>query len=115
MLKEVVNQELRLAAQFEAVKDPAQAFYHLERAHILGQYNTRLHVLVHWRMFIWGLKHNDKREIIGQVLRLVAAATKTAFGLIPEGNSGGANISPFKSMPIPDDLKAILAKNSASH
>ena len=31
----------------------------------------------------------------------VGAAAKTAFGRVPRGNTGGANVSPFAPMPIP--------------
>ena len=29
---------------------------------------------------------------------------------VPLGNTGGTNVSPFKPMPIPDDLKRFLSK-----
>ena len=60
-------------------------------------------------MLCWGLRQRDAKEIAGQVLRIVGAATKTAFGLVPTGNTGGANISPLKRMPVSGDLAEILA------
>jgi len=42
----------------------------------------------------------------------IGAATKTAVGLIPTGNTGVSNVSPFKRMPIPEDLADILASAS---
>ena len=101
-----VSSELALAS---AAADPHAAFAHLERAHILSQYSTRDHVRVHAAMLRWGLAQRDVREVAGQVLRIVAAATKTAFGWIPVGNTGGANVSPIKPMPLPADLAAIIA------
>jgi hypothetical protein len=44
----------------------------------------------------------------GQVVRILGAATKTIFGLVPSGNTGGSNVSPFKSMAISPDLRRIL-------
>lgn len=85
---------------------PAAAFGHLERAHVLGQASTVEHVRVHWRMFRWGLAQRDVRECAGQLLRIVGAATKTAIGFVPEGNTGGANVSPFRRMPVAPDLAA---------
>jgi len=41
----------------------------------------------------------------------VGAATKTSFGLVPQGNTGGANVSPFKVMPVKPEYEAII--NSA--
>ncbi|MCH8531390.1 MAG: DUF3703 domain-containing protein [Saccharospirillum sp.] len=40
----------------------------------------------------------------------MGVATKTAIGLVPQGNSGGANVSPFKRMPIEPDLAAVVHK-----
>jgi hypothetical protein len=54
------------------------------------------------------VKQKDVREALGQMLRIVGAATMTAFGLVPHGNTGGANVSPIKPMSIPDDLEAII-------
>jgi hypothetical protein len=85
------------------------AFRHLERAHILGQASTVQHVRTHWHMFIWGIRSKSFRETLGQVFRMVGAATKTAFGLVPVGNTGGSNVSPFKPLPVPQDLATILA------
>jgi hypothetical protein len=59
-------------------------------------------------MLQWGIRHRRPREVLGQVLRLLGAATKTAIGLVPEGNTGGANVSALKPMPIPQDLSAII-------
>jgi hypothetical protein len=38
-------------------------------------------------------------------MRIVGAATKTPVGWLPHGNTGGANVSPFRPMPIPPDLQ----------
>jgi hypothetical protein len=40
----------------------------------------------------------------------VGAATKTAFGLVPTGNTGGSNVSPIKPMPVPADLRIIIQR-----
>ncbi len=103
-----VNSEL---ARAERAGNPRRAFAHLERAHILGQYSTRDHVRVHVSMLRWGWQQRDWREIAGQVLRIIAAATKTAIGWIPVGNTGGANVSPIRPMPLPDDLAAIIEQH----
>lgn len=102
-----VQSELDAAAALEAI--PAASFRRLERAHVLSQSSTREHVRVHWHMLVWGLRHRDGKEVAGQVLRIVGAATKTAIGLIPTGNTGGSNVSPLRPMPVPDDLAEILA------
>jgi hypothetical protein len=105
-----VDAELRAARE-----NPGEEFHHLERAHVLGQASTREHVRVHWRMLLWAIEHRDARELFGQVYRLAGAATKTFIGLVPSGNTGGANVSPLKPMPIDPELAKIIdqAKSSA--
>lgn len=85
-----------------------QSFRHLERAHVLGQASTVQHVRVHLQMLRWALRHRVHREPAGQVLRIVGAATKTAFGWVPTGNTGGSNVSPITPMPVPPDLQRTL-------
>lgn len=75
-------------------------FKHLENAHVLGQESTYWHTKVHFLMLVWGLKNLDVKEVMGQIFRICGAATKTAIGLVPQGNTGGANVSPFRVMPI---------------
>lgn len=84
------------------------AFRHLERAHILGQSLTAAHVRVHWQMLLWGLRHRQAREVRGQLLRIAGAASKTALGCVPHGNTGGAGVSAVRRMPVPADLQQQL-------
>lgn len=86
------------------------AFRHLERAHVLGQPSTRQHVRVHWAMLRWALAHRDARETFGQVIRLIGAATKTFIGFVPTGNTGGANVSAVKPMPIDPELAQLIER-----
>jgi hypothetical protein len=105
-----VQNELRAANHFEKQSEFEAAFRHLERAHVLSQNWTWQHVRVHWHMFVWGARRRDWREVAGQAFRIVGAAAKTGLGLVPRGNTGGANVSPFRAMAIAEDLAAILAK-----
>jgi len=104
-IRPYVNAELEAAA-----RDTERGFSHLERAHILGQASTREHVRVHWRMLTWALRHRDAREFFGQVFRLIGAASSTSIGMVPTGNSGGANVNPFRPMPIDPELAAIIER-----
>lgn len=101
--------ELREAERCKAQRDSAGSFKHLERAHVLGQSSTRLHVMVHLQMLKWAVQNGCRGEFVGQVGRIAGAATKTAMGLVPQGNTGGSNVSPFKRMAVPEDLAAIIA------
>ncbi len=48
------------------------------------------------------------------MFRIVGATTKAPLGVYPMGNTGGANVSPFKPMPIPDDLQELIKKAKRS-
>ncbi len=62
-------------------------------------------------MLLFGIKIKDIRVIIGQLPRLLVSCVKSFVGEIPIGNTGGANVSPLKSMEIPIDLKIIIEQN----
>lgn len=109
-IKKSVEREIAQASDYLKKDDLQKAFRHLERAHVLGQAVTREHTRVHWLMLKLGWKKKDWREIFGQIFRIVGASTKTPFGIYPTGNTGGANVSPFKSMPVADNLREILRK-----
>ncbi len=99
-----VSNELSAAREAETRESPDAGFAHLERAHVLGQASTREHVRVHVEMLLWGIRNRSPREVFGQIVRIVGAATKTFIGLVPDGNTGGANISAFRKLPVPVDL-----------
>jgi hypothetical protein len=103
-----VQAELDAAARLEACGQPLAAFAHLERAHVLGQPSTVQHVRVHWMMFRWALRHGAAAEALGQAGRIAGAALKTWLGWVPAGNTGGANVSPFRPMPVPADLQRLI-------
>lgn len=103
-----VDAELAASRKAELAGDASAAFHHLERAHILGQRSTAQHIRAHVAMLLWGLRNRNAREVLGQMTRVIGAATKTWLGLVPQGNTGGANVSPFKTMAIPDDLAELI-------
>ncbi len=105
--------ELELAAARAHVSDPARAFAHLERAHILSQPHTRLHMRTHRAMLAWAWRQRDAREIFGQCTRLVAALIFSRLW-IPLGNTGGARVSAIEPMPIAEDLRRILDQIAVS-
>ena len=76
---------------------------------MLGQASTREHVRVHWRMLRWAARQRRPPEFAAQVFRIVGAAVMTAVGLVPEGNTGGGNMSAFRRLPVPPELADILA------
>jgi hypothetical protein len=106
-LKEAFAAEMQLAMHFVDASDLDNAFNHLERAHILGQRDTLRHAWSHLWMLRVGWHRRDGREIRGQLARIVAALLFSRFW-VPAGNTGGANVSPFQPMPVPDDLRQLL-------
>ena len=105
-----VKTELELAVHARGSGRQEVEFQHLENAHIIGQESTYWHVKVHVLMLVWAVRNLQLKEIFGQLFRIVGAATKTAFGLVPKGNTGGANVSPFKAMPISPEHQLIIDK-----
>jgi hypothetical protein len=113
-IRPYVEHEILAAREAESRGQPDIAFSHLERAHVLGQASTVEHVRVHWHMFLWSIRQRNSRECLGQILRIVGAALSTALGLVPQGNTGGSNVPPFKSMPIPPELASRIKEVRAS-
>lgn len=89
--------------------DWQQAWKHLERAHIIGQAYPYEHTEVHWLMLKFGFRIKSIHEIMGQIPRLLVGGVKSFVGVIPVGNTGGANVPPLKPMPIPEDLRQMLS------
>ena len=91
-------------------RDLKKAWNHLERAHIIGQKYPYAHTFVHWKMLQFGIKIKNRKEIIGQIPRLIFGGVKSFVGKIPVGNPGGANVPPLKPFPIENELKNIFQK-----
>jgi Protein of unknown function (DUF3703) len=96
------------ARRARATDDPVRELHHLERAHILSQPFAGPHVRTHVAMLGFGIRNRDRREIAGQIVRLLVAGPGSAMGRYPLGNTGGANVSAVQPMAIPADLQAIL-------
>jgi len=103
-IRPYVEREILAAREAESREQPGVAFSHLERAHILGQASTVEHVRAHWHMFLWSIRQRNLQEGLGQLLRIAGAAVTTSVGLVSQGNTGGPDVSPFRSMPLPPEL-----------
>ena len=106
--------ELRSAWRHEmatsrAERDADSRWQRLERAHILSQPFPILHTRTHVAMLARALRSRDRSEALGQLFRLLVAAPGSPSGRYPLGNTGGANVSAFAPMPIPDDLAPLLS------
>ena len=70
---------------------------------------TAMRLLVHRKLAESGVK--NIKEVIGQIPRLLFGGVKSFVGHIPIGNTGEANISPLKKLPISEDLLVIFKKS----
>ena len=75
---------------------------------LIRQGNPQEHTAAHAKMLAFGIKTKNTREIVGQLPRLLVGGIKSWAGIIPVGNTGGANVSATRPMPIPADLQAVL-------
>ena len=114
-IKPYVDQELICAKQARKKSNTVAEFKHLENAHVLGQTSTVLHTKVHMLMLFWAVRQTNIKECLGQILRIIGAATKTAIGFVPYGNTGGTNVHPFKVLPVSSALATIINKAKSSN
>lgn len=105
--------EMALARHAFQSKEYDASFARLERAHILGQRYFYPHLITHAWMLRIGMRTRRWREVIGQLLRLLAVVPGFLFGWVPIGNTGGANVSALRPMPIPEDLKKVVPSQDA--
>ena len=104
-LARAFRSELDAARQAWKAGNLDEAFRRLERAHILGQRHLWPHIVSHVWMLGIGWQRHDTREIAGQVLRLIATIPGALIGWVPAGNTGGANVSALKPMPLPPEFE----------
>lgn len=114
MLHEAWAAERELAASARGGGDLPGEWQHLERAHILSQPMAGAHVRTHVAMLGSAFRRRDLHEVLGQVFRLMVAGPGSLTGRYPVGNTGGADVSAFKPMPIPDDLRAAPGADKTS-
>ena len=109
VLQQAYSAEMKAAVERYHADALDQAFTHLERAHILGQSFPIEHARSHWWMLKVGWRRRDFVEIFGQLPRILGALLFSRMW-VPIGNTGGARVSPFQPMPIPEDLQTLLDK-----
>jgi hypothetical protein len=69
------------------------------------------HVRTHLAMLCFALRTVRPQEVAGQVFRILVAAPGSWSGRYPLGNTGGADVSAFAPMDVPNDLRPLLAPN----
>ena len=113
--------EDRLAGRRHAARaavrrgDPAQAWELLEGTHVLSQPWVWPHVRSHVDMLRLAARTRDRRELVGQLVRILVAGPGSATGRDPVGNTGRATVRATQPMPLPDDVADFLARITADH
>ena len=111
-LRRAWEDERAAAVAARRTEDLSSEWRHLERARVLSQPRAGLHLRTHAAMLAFALRRQDWRQAIGQLARIVIAAPGSWTGRYPSGNTGGADVSAFRPMSVPDDLRAILDPTS---
>jgi len=108
-LRAAWQQEHDAARRARAAGDGAEEWRRLERAHILSQPLAGPHLRTHGLMLAAATRRRDGGEILGQLLRIALAVPGSLSGRYPLGNTGGADVSAFVPMPVPDDLRPFVS------
>ncbi|WP_348727699.1 DUF3703 domain-containing protein [Rheinheimera texasensis] len=109
-LQQTAQAQLQQAKQHYQAAEYPQAFVLLERAHLLGQRFLWLHLQTHWWMLKCGARQQVAAEVRGQLLRLLAVLPAYLLGWVPLGNTGGANVSALRPMPIPPEFRPLFPR-----
>ncbi len=80
----------------------------LERAHVVSQPWAWPHTRVHFVMLRLALTQRDRRELVGQILRLAVAGPGSLTGKYPPGNTGRVTMRLTETAPLPADLAQAL-------
>jgi hypothetical protein len=59
-------------------------------------------------MLATAIRRRDRHELLGQLFRIIVAAPGSLTGKYPVGNTGGADVSAFSPMAVPEDLRPLL-------
>ncbi len=97
-----------IAAELAAARHADEPWNHLERAHIASQPWAWTHTRVHAVMLTTALRQRDRRETIGQLVRLTVAAPGSLTGRYPTGNTGRSTMALTRTAPVPDELADLL-------
>lgn len=103
--RDAYRREMAAAKQSPSAQ---QRWRHLERAHILSQPDPWLHTCNHAAMLALALRQRDRREALGQVVRLIVAAPGSLSGRYPVGNTGRVDAGLMTPMALPADLAALM-------
>lgn len=85
----------------------------LERAHLLSQPWAWPHTRVHLAMLHLALTQRDRREILGQIIRLAVAGPGSLAGKYPPGNTGRTTMRLTETAALPADIGQALGPHTS--
>lgn len=94
--------------ELTAARTSADPWPPLERAHLLSQPWAWPHTRVHLAMLRIAVTQRDRREFIGQVIRLAVAGPGSLASKYPSGNTGRTTMGLTETATLPDDIASIL-------
>lgn len=94
--------------ELAAARSGADPWPALERAHLLSQRWAWTHTRVHLAMLRVALTQRDRREFVGQVIRLAVAGPGSLAGKYPAGNTGRTTMRLTETADLPDDIATTL-------
>lgn len=78
--------------------------YHLGRAHILSQHRWFHHFYVHFLMLEYSWERKDRKEVLGQIIKMLATVPGHLFQNLPKGNTGWSNVGIREELPLPKEF-----------
>lgn len=110
-IRRVIDDNVVQAREARNGGDWSTCWQLLEDAHVLSQPWAWSHSRVHAAMLVAGWQARDRREVRGQIVRLLVGGAASTVGRYPTGNTGRARESATRPMPIRPDLAEILARS----
>lgn len=98
----------RLDHELAQARSAGEPWPHLERAHIISQPWAGPHTRVHWTMLTVAVRQRDRRELLGQLVRVMVAGPGSFTGRYPPGNTGRTTMGLTETAPLPTDLAQLL-------
>ena len=101
-----------LEVELAASRSELDPWPRLERAHVLSQPLAWPHTKVHVVMLRQAIHDRDRRETVGQLVRVLLAGPATLLGRSPAGNTGRSAMALTATASVPADLEAVLRSSA---
>ena len=105
----VYERLVRGFGQTDAASSPLEERWAwLMAAHVIGQHDMALHFDSHRRMLAFARETHDRRELAGQLLRIVLLPFGHLLGRIPLGNIGRSTVGVTQAMEPPEAVQRLI-------